>query len=91
MQTELAKSKTSSPGNLLEPVPFLVIPERSRGISGCFCAQLVMTQTPVRIQNFINGEFVEPIGGRYLDNIEPATGKPYSQVADSDARDVEPR
>ena len=48
-----------------------------------------MTQTPVRIQNFINGEFVEPIGGRYLDNIEPATGKPYSQVADSDARDVE--
>ena len=43
----------------------------------------------LRIQNFINGEFVEPIGGKYLDNIEPATGKPYSQVADSDARDVE--
>jgi hypothetical protein len=48
-----------------------------------------MTQTPVRIQNFINGEFVEPISGRYLDNIEPATGKPYSQVADSDAHDVD--
>ena len=46
------------------------------------------TESP-RIQNFIDGEFVEPIGGRYLDNIEPATGKPYSQVADSDARDVE--
>ncbi len=42
-----------------------------------------------RILNFINGKFVEPIGGNYLDNIEPATGKPYSQVADSDARDVE--
>jgi aminomuconate-semialdehyde/2-hydroxymuconate-6-semialdehyde dehydrogenase len=28
-------------------------------------------------------------GGEYLDNIEPATGKPYSQVADSDTRDVE--
>src|SRR5262249_28048587 len=26
---------------------------------------------------------------RYLDNIEPATGKPYSQVADSDAHDVD--
>src|SRR5437773_8761716 len=41
------------------------------------------------IQNFIDGQFVEPVGGRYLDNIEPATGKPYSQVADSDTRDVE--
>ncbi len=42
-----------------------------------------------KITNFIGGEFVEPVGGKYLDNIEPATGKPYSQVADSDARDVE--
>jgi aminomuconate-semialdehyde/2-hydroxymuconate-6-semialdehyde dehydrogenase len=40
------------------------------------------------IQNFIDGQFVEPVGGEYLDNIEPATGKPYSRVADSDARDV---
>ena len=42
-----------------------------------------------RIQNFIDGEFVEPISGRYLDNVKPATGKPYSQVADSDAHDVD--
>jgi aminomuconate-semialdehyde/2-hydroxymuconate-6-semialdehyde dehydrogenase len=42
-----------------------------------------------RILNFIDGQFVEPVGGKYLDNIEPATGKPYSHVADSDARDVE--
>ncbi len=42
-----------------------------------------------KIQNFIDGEFVAPIGGKYLDNIEPATGKPYSLVADSDKRDVE--
>src|ERR1700745_3020223 len=48
-----------------------------------------MRAEPFQIQNFINGEFVEPISGRYLDNIEPATGKPYSQVADSDARDVD--
>src|SRR5439155_25744211 len=41
------------------------------------------------IQNFIDGQFIQPIGGRYLDNIEPATGKPYSQVADSDAGDVD--
>lgn len=42
-----------------------------------------------QIRNFVDGQFVEPLGGKYLDNIEPATGKPYSQVADSDSRDVE--
>src|SRR5437870_6593233 len=48
-----------------------------------------MTKTPSQIHNFIDGKFVEPVGGKYLDNIEPATGKAYSQVADSDARDVD--
>jgi aminomuconate-semialdehyde/2-hydroxymuconate-6-semialdehyde dehydrogenase len=43
----------------------------------------------VQIQNFIGGQFIEPVSGRYLDNIEPATGKPYSQVADSDSHDVD--
>jgi aminomuconate-semialdehyde/2-hydroxymuconate-6-semialdehyde dehydrogenase len=46
-------------------------------------------KTNQKIQNFIDGQFVEPVGGKCLDNIEPATGKPYSQVADSDARDVD--
>src|SRR5437867_3924967 len=48
-----------------------------------------MTEILARIRNFIDGEFLEPIGGKYLDNIEPATGKPYAQVADSDAQDVD--
>jgi aminomuconate-semialdehyde/2-hydroxymuconate-6-semialdehyde dehydrogenase len=42
-----------------------------------------------KILNFIGGEFVEPASGQYLDNYEPATGKVYSLVADSDERDVE--
>ncbi len=42
-----------------------------------------------QIQNFINGKFVEPVSGRFLNNIEPATGKPYSQVADSGPEDVD--
>src|SRR5436305_226802 len=42
-----------------------------------------------QVRNFIDGQFVEPISGKYLDNIEPATGKPYSHVADSDACDVD--
>src|ERR1051326_7536117 len=45
--------------------------------------------TNTRILNFIDGEFVEPQSGRYLDNIEPATGKPYSQVPDSGKEDVD--
>ncbi len=43
----------------------------------------------VRILNFIDGKNVEPSGRAYLANIEPATGKVYSHVADSDQRDVE--
>jgi len=48
-----------------------------------------MPAETLTIRNFIDGQFVEPISGKYLDNIEPATGKPYSKVPDSDARDVE--
>src|ERR1700686_3397877 len=48
-----------------------------------------MTKIPFQIRNFIDGQFVEPVGGKYLDNIEPATGKPYSQVADSGKEDVD--
>ena len=48
-----------------------------------------MSNDFIQIQNFIGGELLAPLGGRYLDNIEPATGKPYSQVPDSDSRDVE--
>src|SRR5256714_1345040 len=45
--------------------------------------------TAHKIRNFIDGQFVESVGGKYRTTIEPATGKPYSQVADSDARDVD--
>jgi len=34
-----------------------------------------------RMQNFIDRQFIEPLSGRYLDNIEPAIAKPYSHVA----------
>lgn len=42
-----------------------------------------------KILNFINGSFHEPISGKFIDNFEPATGKVYSVIADSDDRDVE--
>src|SRR4051812_31461101 len=48
-----------------------------------------MPAETLTISNFIDGQFLEPVSGKYLDNIEPATGKTYSKVPDSDASDVE--
>jgi aminomuconate-semialdehyde/2-hydroxymuconate-6-semialdehyde dehydrogenase len=41
------------------------------------------------IGNYINGEIVAPVGGAFLDNFDPSTGQVYSNVPDSDQRDVE--
>ncbi|MEC7754398.1 MAG: aldehyde dehydrogenase [Bacteroidota bacterium] len=42
-----------------------------------------------RILNYIGGKLVEPQSGGYLDNIEPATGKVYGEIPDSDHQDIE--
>ncbi|MES2589896.1 MAG: aldehyde dehydrogenase [Bacteroidota bacterium] len=42
-----------------------------------------------KIQNFINGHYCEPKNGLYIDNYEPATGKVYCLIPDSDEKDVE--
>jgi aminomuconate-semialdehyde/2-hydroxymuconate-6-semialdehyde dehydrogenase len=42
-----------------------------------------------KILNYISGALIEPDSGNYLDNIEPATGKVYSQIPDSDSADIE--
>ena len=39
--------------------------------------------------NFIGGKWVAPLKGEYFDVITPITGKPYTQVARSQAEDVE--
>ena len=39
--------------------------------------------------NYIGGAHAAPRSGRYLDDYEPATGKVYAQVPDSDAADLE--
>ena len=41
-----------------------------------------------KISNYINGELKEPSSGAYLDNYNPATGKVYSLIPDSDEKDV---
>ncbi len=49
------------------------------------------TQSPFkpRYENFIGGEFVAPVAGRYLDNITPITGQKICEVPRSDAADVD--
>lgn len=42
-----------------------------------------------KLQNYINGQLVAPQSGNYIDNYQPATGKVYSLIPDSDANDVQ--
>src|SRR4051812_5483939 len=41
------------------------------------------------LANFIGGRFVPPTAGAYIDSIEPATGKVFARVPDSDASDID--
>ena len=42
-----------------------------------------------RIANYIDGELVAPQSSLYIENINPAEGKVYSFIPDSDNRDVQ--
>ncbi|WEK35313.1 MAG: aldehyde dehydrogenase [Candidatus Pseudobacter hemicellulosilyticus] len=44
--------------------------------------------TPFQLENFIGGRFVPPVGGRYIDNYNPATGAVSGKLPDSDEADV---
>jgi aldehyde dehydrogenase len=42
-----------------------------------------------RYENFIGGDWVAPTTGEYRDNVTPATGEAFTQVAYSSAADIE--
>ena len=42
----------------------------------------------IEIKNYIDGELCAPISGNYIDNTEPAKGKVYSLIPDSDSGDI---
>ncbi len=42
-----------------------------------------------KIANYINGQWMAPVSGAYLDNINPSVGEAYSLIPDSDAKDVQ--
>ena len=43
----------------------------------------------MNIKNYINGQFVNPVFGKYLDNYNPAVGDVYGQIPNSSKEDVE--
>src|SRR5690606_15106786 len=42
-----------------------------------------------KILNYINGEYIEPLSKKWLDNYNPSNGEVYSQIANSNSEDVE--
>ncbi len=42
-----------------------------------------------KIKNYINGELVEPLNKKYIDNYNPSTGAVYSLIPDSQKQDVD--
>ena len=46
-------------------------------------------EVDVIISNYINGQLVKPQSGQYIDVFNPAEGKVYAQLPDSDASDVQ--
>ncbi|MEZ5346707.1 MAG: aldehyde dehydrogenase [Pyrinomonadaceae bacterium] len=43
----------------------------------------------LKIENYIDGELCAPASENYLDNFDPSTGDVYSQIPDSDERDIQ--
>ena len=43
----------------------------------------------MNIKNYINGEFVDPTLGNYIDNYNPSNGEVYGQIPNSTSEDVE--
>ena len=40
-------------------------------------------------QHFINGEYVDPIGGQWIDTLDPYTGQPWARIPRGCAQDVD--
>ena len=46
-------------------------------------------QIPYHLENYIGGNLIAPLSGKFMDGINPATGEVFCQIPDSDERDIE--
>lgn len=44
---------------------------------------------PFHLENYIGGNLIAPLSGKFIDNINPATAEVYGQIPDSDTKDIE--
>jgi len=44
---------------------------------------------PYHLENYIGGNLIGPLSGKFIDNINPATGEVYGQIPDSNEKDIE--
>jgi len=44
---------------------------------------------PYHLENYIGGNLIAPLSGKFIDNVNPATGEVYGQIPDSNEKDVE--
>ncbi len=44
---------------------------------------------PYHLENFIGGNFIGPLSGKFIDNFNPATGAISGQIPDSNEKDIE--
>lgn len=44
---------------------------------------------PYHLENYIGGNFIGPLSGSFIDNVNPATGEVYGQIPDSNAKDID--
>ena len=44
---------------------------------------------PYHLENYIGGNLIGPLSGKFIDNVNPATGEVFSQIPDSGEKDIE--
>src|SRR5215204_1604219 len=44
---------------------------------------------PYHLENYIGGNLIGPLSGRFIENINPATGDVFCQIPDSGEKDIE--
>lgn len=46
-------------------------------------------EIPYHLENYIGGNFIAPLSGKFIDGINPATGEVFCQIPDSNIKDIE--
>src|SRR5215213_10058539 len=44
---------------------------------------------PYHLENFVGGNLIGPLSGKFMDNTNPATGEIFCQIPDSGEKDIE--